>query len=375
MKKIIPHPILEILSTLNPFPSYLVGGCVRDFLLGISPKDWDICTQATPAQIGEKFPNSLDLGAKYGTIGIKSSLGVVEITTFRTEQNYKNFRHPQVCFSKDLHEDLARRDFSINAIAYSPSDGFIDPFLGMEDIRKKRLRCIGKAQDRFSEDALRILRLVRFASKLDFQPDSETLKGALECIALLAHISKERIRDELLKIFQTPFWHKYFNLFQPIYSAILPELKKPFKHKISNTSILFAYIFQSQNDLKALERLKIEKTTSWRTQILFHHKRINLEADKVAIKLLLHQMGYDNLNALLELQKLMGKDIRCVYKILQNIMIADECFLLKDLKLNGHDLIDKGYKKEEIGRKLNELLIRVIKEEIPNKKSSLLDYC
>lgn len=374
MKDIIPSSVLDILHTLHShsFSSYLVGGCVRDFLLGVKPKDWDICTQATPTEILNLFPQSLRLGEKYGTIGVKTPIGIIQITTFRTESAYCDFRHPQVCFSQSLNEDLKRRDFTINAIAYHPCEGFIDPLGGERDLQEKILRCIGDAKERFKEDALRILRLVRFGSRFDFSPHPHTLEEALRHIPLLAYISKERIRDELLAIFQTPFWDKYFSLYRPIYSYIFPELTQAFKHKISNLSILFALIFQKEEDLQALERLKIDKTTAKRTALLFSYKNTNLPMEKIGIKLLLKDMGYDNFTALLELQKLMGKDTKKPYKILQDIMIADECFCLKDLKINGNDLLALGYQREKIGEKLEELLTKVIKGEIPNEKSKLL---
>lgn len=370
MQEIIPQSVLQILEKLEKkgYTSYLVGGCVRDFLLGVKPKDWDICTPATPEELLEIFPNSLSLGAKYGTIGVKSEVGIIEVTTFRIEQGYQDFRHPKVSFTQDLLDDLKRRDFTINAIAYYRD--FFDPFNGAEDIKNKTLRCVGEAKKRFQEDALRILRLVRFCSSFDFTPESSTLHYAIQDASLLSHISAERIRDELLKIFQTPFWDKYFSLFKPIFSVVLPELKKPFKHKISNLSILFAYILDG--NIEAMQRLKMDKTTQKRTSLLLSHKNQILKNDKISIKLLLKEMGYDNFSALLELQKLMGKDTKSIYKTLQNIMIADECFCLKDLKLKGDDLISLGYEGEKIGEILESLLIKVIREELPNSKEELL---
>lgn len=370
MQEIIPKSVLQILEKLEEkgHTSYLVGGCVRDFLLGVKPKDWDICTPATPEEVLEIFPNSLSLGAKYGTIGVKSEVGIIEVTTFRIEQGYQDFRHPKVSFTQDLLEDLKRRDFTINAIAYYRD--FFDPFNGAEDIKNKTLRCVGEAKKRFQEDALRILRLVRFCSSFDFTPESSTLHCAIQDASLLSHISSERVRDELLKIFQTPFWDKYFSLFKPIFSVVLPELKKPFKHKISNLSILFAYILDES--IEAMQRLKIDKTTQKRTSLLLSHKNQILKNDKISIKLLLKEMGYDNFSALLELQKLMGKDTKSIYKTLQNIMIADECFCLKDLKLKGNDLISLGYEGEKIGEILESLLLKVIREELPNSKEELL---
>lgn len=375
MREVIPPSVLEVQEKLSSlgFPSYFVGGCVRDFLLEEVPKDWDICTQAKPSEILEFFSDSVTLGAKYGTIGVKTPNGVVEVTTFRTESNYKDFRHPEICFCSSLEEDLKRRDFSINSIAYSPSEGYIDPFGGMQDLKSKTLKCIGEAKERLSEDALRILRLVRFCSRLDFTPEKHTLSSAIELTPLLSHISNERIRDELLKIFQTSFWSKYYSIFAPIFSFVLPELKKPFKHKFSNLSLLFAYIFQEPKDLEALQRLKIDKITSKRAALLLEHKKTEIIPEKVEIKLMLKALGYDNFTALLELQKLIGKDTKKIYKTLQNIMIADECYSLKDLKVNGNDLLALGLKGKKIKEALENLLDRVIRGEIPNDKEKLIE--
>ena len=374
MREFIPSSVLEILDKLeqNRFPSYLVGGCVRDFLLSLAPKDWDICTPATPSEILEIFPNSIELGAKYGTIGVKSPIGIIQITTFRKELDYQDFRHPKVSFCKEIDEDLQRRDFTINAIAYHMKSGFYDPFGGMKDLEKGIISCVGEAKMRFQEDALRILRLVRFSSRFDFTPQKDTLSSALTYSPLLSFISQERIREELLGILQASFWSKYFSIFAPIYSQVFPELKKPFKHKISNLSILFAYILSSDKELGALQRLKIDKITQKRTEILLKYKTQSLENDKISIKLLLKSIGYDNFTALLELQKLLGKDTKGVYKTLQNLMIADECFSLKDLKVNGNDIASLGYRGEKIGEILENLLERVIRGELPNQKEMLL---
>jgi tRNA nucleotidyltransferase (CCA-adding enzyme) len=200
----IPQDILIILDNLESkgFESYLVGGCVRDIILKKEPKDWDITTQATPEEIQSIFPDSFYTNT-FGTVGVKTdTLGVVEITPFRTEGKYSDGRRPDVVvFTKDIQEDLKRRDFTINAIAYNPiKDIFIDPFLGIKDIENSLIKAVGNGIDRFTEDGLRILRMVRFAAQLNFSIDTETFSAAIETKNTLDLISKERVRDEFIKI-------------------------------------------------------------------------------------------------------------------------------------------------------------------------------
>ncbi len=198
-----PEEVLTIIKKLsdNGFQAFLVGGCVRDILMNKTPKDWDICTSATPDKIQTLFPDSF-YENDFGTVGIKSELGVIEVTPFRTEGEYKDGRRPEsVSFGTSIQEDLQRRDFTMNAIALNPvSHETIDPFGGEKDIKDKIIRAVGAPKDRFSEDGLRIMRLFRFASQLDFSIDYETLQAAIETRDILSRISKERIRDEFTKL-------------------------------------------------------------------------------------------------------------------------------------------------------------------------------
>ena len=199
----IPEDIINILKTLTDagFDSYLVGGCVRDILREKTPKDWDITTQAVPEEIQKLFVDSFYTN-NFGTVGVKTNIGIVEITPFRTEGQYTDGRRPDVVtFSKDIQEDLKRRDFTINAIAYNPlKDLYIDPFNGKTDIEKRLIKAVGSAEDRFAEDGLRILRMVRFAAQLNYSIDAETLTAGMEQKDMLSLIAKDRIRDELVKI-------------------------------------------------------------------------------------------------------------------------------------------------------------------------------
>lgn len=183
------------------YEAFIVGGCVRDAVLGRIPGDWDITTSAKPEQVKEIFGKTVDTGLKHGTVTIIKHGSGYEVTTYRIDGEYLDGRHPEtVEFTPDLREDLKRRDFTINAMAYSHETGIVDEFEGMEDLKRRVVRCVGCAKDRFTEDALRILRAVRFAAQLDFVIEDETYKAIAEIAPNLVHVSKERIQVELTKL-------------------------------------------------------------------------------------------------------------------------------------------------------------------------------
>lgn len=207
MKKSIPAEVAKAAAELEKagFSAYLVGGCVRDLILGRDPKDWDITTEAKPEEIQKIFPESV-YENNFGTVGVKTEsedtkLKIIEITTFRVEGKYSDKRHPdEVRFAKTLEEDLSRRDFTVNALAMSPKGDIVDPYGGQKDIKEKVIRTVGNPKARFDEDALRLMRAVRFSSELDFEIDFNTRRAIEEKAGLLEAIAKERIRDELVKV-------------------------------------------------------------------------------------------------------------------------------------------------------------------------------
>lgn len=207
MKFSIPQEVTDILATLtgNGFDAYIVGGSVRDLLQNVEPKDWDVTTRAKPEEIQKLFPDSV-YENEFGTVIIKTGsddkkLAVVEVTTFRKEEKYSDFRHPdKITFTKSINEDLGRRDFTINAIAISKENTIVDPFDGQNDLRKKIVRAVGDPKKRFTEDALRLMRAVRLASELGFEIEENTENALRKSANLLENIAKERIRDELIKI-------------------------------------------------------------------------------------------------------------------------------------------------------------------------------
>ena len=201
----IPEYVLACLNRLEEagFAAYIVGGCVRDNLLGLTPNDYDMCTNALPDQTEEIFSDHklVLAGKKHGTVGVITEGGVVEITTFRTEGNYTDNRHPEwVEFVPNIEDDLARRDFTVNAMAYSPTRGLADPFGGQEDLKNKILRAVGDAEQRFREDSLRILRGARFAAKYELIPEEKTLEAMISLRGLMKNLARERVFEELCKL-------------------------------------------------------------------------------------------------------------------------------------------------------------------------------
>ncbi len=232
----LPENISDILNKLssNGFKAYVVGGCVRDSIMDVAPHDWDITTDALPDEIKTVFSNfkTVDTGIKHGTVTVISNGGPVEITTFRIDGNYSDNRHPDsVIFSKSIEDDLARRDFTVNAMAYNPKDGLIDIFGGTEDIKKKVLRCVGNPDERFNEDALRILRALRFSSVLDFDIERYTSDSIVLNENLLAKIAPERINSELLKLLTGDNVFNVLMRYRSVFASFIPEISFEFDFK------------------------------------------------------------------------------------------------------------------------------------------------
>ncbi len=235
-KLAVPDEVLALCTTLKTagFQAYLVGGCVRDLLIGREPKDWDITTNARPEQIQKLFPDTF-YENDFGTVGVVTTsenprLKVVEITPFRIEGKYTNARHPdEIAFAENLSEDLKRRDFTINAVAYDPESGaIVDEHAGKEDIAAKRIQTVGEPEERFREDALRMLRAIRLSAELDFTLDSRTAAGIASQASQLEKISRERVRDELTRILMSdkPMQALYVAQKLGILKYVIPELEE-----------------------------------------------------------------------------------------------------------------------------------------------------
>ena len=430
---ILPEEPLFCIQKLENagFACYAVGGCVRDSLLGKTPHDYDLCTAATPEQIKAVFSDfpQIHAGEKHGTIGIIfPNKNVYEITTFRTEGDYSDSRHPGwVTFVSHIEGDLARRDFTVNAMAYSPKRHLADPFGGQADLQNKILRSVGDPKRRFTEDALRILRGVRFSVTYDLAVEPETL-SAMETLApRMEHLARERVFDELCKLLPRINAQQLLH-FAPILTEVIPQLRPCIgfqqrnPHHIHDVYTHIAHVVQrtpadltlrwaallhdvgkpnsfslddhgcghfyghakGSAELANEILLQLKAPTALRSQVItlvkLHMDRI--PAEKKAVKRFLSRHGEETLRQLLALQKadFGGKKpkydpyVEEITGILEEILAENACLSLKDLALNGHDLMAMGYSGAAIGCTLHTLLDAVLDERVPNRKDALQTY-
>ena len=436
MQITIPQNAQTVISTLaaKGFEANVVGGCVRDALLGTAPHDWDVCTNAEPAQVEDCFRafKTFDAGIKHGTVTVVVDGELIEVTTYRIDGVYADNRHPdRVSFTKSLAEDLARRDFTINAMAYCDKDGITDPFGGREDLKRGVIRCVGDPDLRFGEDALRILRALRFASRLGFSIHYATAESIHKNAALLNSISAERIRDELMGILCGSGAEQILNEYRDVIAVIIPELAECFdfdqcnkhhvydvyrhitrsvgvsrNHPLIRLTMLLHDIgkpqsctqdsdgtkhFKGHQKISAdisrtvLRRLRFSNITidNCLRLVLFHDVRFN--GSKRLVKRVLNHIGEDNMRLLFEVQLadlLAQSDYKREYKLngvlnaqlqLEEILRQNDCFSLKQLALNGRDLINAGITDgRQIGKILYFLLDEVIDEKLANEKNALL---
>ena len=432
----LPEKVNYIIQTLQKhgFEAYAVGGCVRDSILGRVPDDWDITTSATPFETKALFERTFDTGIEHGTITVLLDKDAFEVTTYRVDGKYEDSRHPkEVTFTRCLSEDLLRRDFTINAMAYNDSEGLVDIFGGMEDLQAKIIRCVGNAKARFGEDALRILRAVRFAAQLGFEIEEETRDGIRELAPTLANISAERIQVELIKMLVSPNPAMIRTAYElGITKVILPEFdammetKQETKHhmysvgehtikameniradKVLRLTMLLHDIGKpvmktfdengaahfKMHDVKSAEmtkmilrRLKFDNDTLNKVHKLVQYHDYRIPATTKSVRKAMNLIGTELFPAYLEVQradtlaqslymreeKLANLDGK--YACYQEILEKQECVCLKDLAISGSDLIAAGMQPgKQIGVILNGLLEMVIEEPSYNTKEKLLE--
>lgn len=382
-----PKYIRQILFTLQSrgHLAYLVGGCVRDTLMEISPQDWDICTSALPEEVIELFPGSIPTGIKHGTVTVIIGNRRAEVTTFRTEGSYRDHRRPEsVRFVSELISDLGRRDFTMNAIALS-ADGMIsDPFDGTQDIRDRVIRCVGEPKLRFSEDALRMFRALRFSARLGFTIEYETCAAIEECSYLATELAPERVRDELEKMLLSPRPETVgaaisFGLLRsyisgsgwvtPKYADISKLSAKPLHRWIT-----FAVMLQKYGYLPCatdfLEALRLDGRTLRCCADAEEMLKAEPPADDLGWKKYLSRYGVDSVScAVAVFNVLYGKDCE---KQLKNILKSGECFSLKHLAVTGDDLLNLGLRGPELGEMLRFLLEYVMEHPENNRRELLL---
>jgi len=362
----------------NGFNAYMVGGCVRDTLMGLIPYDYDITTNALPDDIINIFDKTFLTGKKHGTVTVVYNNINYEVTTFRIDGEYINNRKPQnVTFTTSLSDDLKRRDFTINAIAYNKVCGYIDMFDGISDIKNKIIRTVLNPYERFTEDALRILRGIRFSVKFSFEIEKETFDAMKELYHLIKNISVERITSELERMFEIdPYTSvkllndiNFFSLFNiKITDKKLDQLKKLEKKNFINTLTLI--IYDNPDFSEILNILKCSNNTKSTIKALI--EGINCEfKDKASVKKFLNKYDVD-FYTVAEISQIIGKDMSKAVLWYEEIIKNNECYKLKDLKINGTDLIKLGKDQKNIGKILNVILDMVIENNELNTYENIL---
>lgn len=402
--------------------AWIVGGCVRDMLRGAVPKDWDITAEALPEEIMNALSGHRLIlnGLKHGTVAAVLNGEVYEVTACRSDGDYADMRHPDsVEFTRSLKSDLSRRDFTVNAMAYNPDTGLADLFDGQNDLENKVLRCVGDAELRFSEDALRIMRAVRFSSELGFELEEKTAAAAVKLKDNLAAVSAERKYAEFKRLLCGDDAERVLETFPGIIFTLLPEAGKMQKyyhrpehhgdlwhHGVCGISRLekdfplrFAYLMRDcgkpfcQNEggdfprhpevgaelaRKMLKELKAENETIDRVIKLIAAHDLKPTNDPVKIKTALRKLGTETYFDVLKLREAdddsLSGDTENAWKTAEEIIAAGECFSLKKLAVNGSDLASSGFRGIEIGEKLEKLLDAVIEGKCPNEKPKLLEF-
>lgn len=438
MKKeiILPAYILKILERFKEAGSeaFVAGGAVRDGLLGRKPVDFDLCTPAMPEETEALFSEKkvIRTGIRHGTVTVLSEGGPVEITTYRREGKYSDGRHPdEVTFVSDLREDLSRRDFTVNAMAYSPETGVIDYFGGIRDLEDGILRCVGNPEERFSEDGLRIMRALRFMSVRGYQPDPGTDAALRSCCQILKKVAFERIDEEFLKFLSGNRAAELLDGYREVFSVIIPELrqmfdfdqKSPYHNRdvwhhtlaavgairpdpqLRMTMLLHdiakPVVYREDENGRGhfrghqkrgaemaeviLRRMKFPKEFIEETAVLVREHDLRIHADRPVVRLYLGRLGVETLKKLMEVQlaDASGKyaeylppaeeRVRKVLEMIDKVIEDKDCICLSDLEVGGKDLLGAGLKEgRAVGETLDYLLGEVIHDRIPNEKNELL---
>ena len=425
----------------NGFEAFAVGGCIRDSLLGRVPNDWDITTSAKPEDIMNIFENTVETGIEHGTVTVVIDKEPYEVTTYRIDGDYTDGRHPDsVEFTENIEEDLSRRDFTINAMAYNNSTGLVDVFGGREDLENRVIRCVGNPKKRFEEDALRMMRGIRFSAQLGFSIDKDTFKAIEEMADSISAVSIERINVEFTKTLMSDakkimIYHEtgiLKNVLPELYTIEKENLRKDFsieksikmgidcadlckKDLACRLAGFFVYINEAigiENTKKILKKMRYDNKTISKTCELLKYSMRNISNNKEDLKYLLMKLDSVELledlidlkaaevDTYLETQKKIFEDesikndeldkvglevleaftveslivLNNVENTLKEIVDNKECFRVKDLDINGKDLIAAGVKPgKEIGEMLNKILKEVIKNPDINKKEKLLE--
>ena len=356
--------VLDILDK-NGYEAYLVGGAVRNYLLNRPIEDYDITTNADPNAIKMLFSDYTiyDIGKKHGTIAVIIDKITYEITPFRKESDYLDHRHPEIVeFSSELKDDLKRRDFTFNALCMNKDGEIIDYFNGIEDLNNKLIRAIGNPYTRFSEDALRILRALRFKAKLNFDIEENTREQLFKCKDLLNYISKERKREELLQILSCPNAFSIINEYLDIFKTFMPFGKVDRENNFGNPLFALAYLIKDVEDIN-LKKLKYSNDEIDLIKLLIASSKIDINDDYSFICILSNSYRKQILDYMCSYY---GLDFTERFNKLSKYMIE-----LNDLDITGEEIKEYGFTNEEIGEVKKQLLDAIHRQIISNDKSSL----
>ena len=436
MKISLPKDVEYIINTLQRagYEAYAVGGCVRDTILNREPDDWDITTSAKPMEIKKLFPVTIDTGIQHGTVTVLRNHVGYEVTTYRIDGEYADNRHPkEVIFTASLKEDLLRRDFTINAMAYNHEDGIIDEYGGLNDISDGIIRCVGNPYDRFSEDALRIMRAVRFSAQLGYRIEEETSKAIVKLAPNLSTISAERINTELTKLLLSPNPdylrdacrlgitrvvlpefdkcmeceqvnpHHCYSVGEHTlhslkivpddkvlrYTMLFHDFGKPDTQSVDEDGRMHFYGHPAVSERMAsdiMHRLKFDNDTMNAVKLLCKNHDLEITEDNKHVRRAMNKLGTDNFGKLLMVKRadcMAQSDYKREEKlasldnltsIYNEIVNAGECVCMKDLAVCGRDLIDLGIKPgPAMGAILGELRNKVIDDPALNDREVLLE--
>ena len=410
MTFLLPPPVLQTLDRLENagFAAYVVGGCVRDWALGAQPHDFDICTAATPADMQKVFQGekTIETGLKHGTLTVMMDRMPLEITTFRLDGEYLDGRHPaSVQFTDRVEEDLSRRDFTINAMAYSPRTGLVDPFGGQTDCQRGVIRCVGAPEQRFSEDALRILRALRFSARLGFPIEEKTDAALRDGRNMLQKISRERIAAELTGLLMGKDAGHVLARYPEVIVTVLPELR-PLTgggawgctlrriDRVPREEILrwAAFLMDGAatgEDAAALAQGAL-KSLKMSNKMVDSVSLLALWKDEpltpAHVQEMLMRLGPEELRRLIRLQaaghRTAGEDTadhmtaasdqEALLARVDCLLAENACYTLGQLNVNGKDMARPGLRGAAIGQTLEGLLLRVVRGELPNERDALL---
>lgn len=432
----LPEDVNYILDKIKGagYKAYIVGGCVRDSIMGITPHDWDIATDAYPQVIKSLFEKTVDTGIKHGSITIMNGKRTYEVTTFRVDGEYEDNRHPSnIRFTPSLEDDLSRRDFTINAMAYGHEEGCIDPFNGIPDIKSKLIRTVGDPNARFREDALRMLRAVRFSAQLDFNIDEATMQSIRVNSHLIQNISMERIRDELTKILLSEYPGKFlllhdlellkyiipelathFTVILPLLETFLPNVERDKtlrwaallfhmpKVKTRDVKNQFAenqfaekeieghfskHAKESEETIRViLKRLRFDNNFLKKVCQLVKYSGLTINSDSRSVRKAIAMMGEDVFDGILKIKEAENRSLTdpvCkaegqilldeIRRIYGEIKSKGHCLSLKELAITGDDLVDIGFKPgKEVGNILKKLLDVVLDDPDMNNRDRLI---